>query len=96
MSETDMNASDDSKPVDPAVKVLEQHVLLLSEHFDSVQIICTKHEFHGGDKEMSSARIERGCGCFYSRLGAVKEWVLEMDELTRERVRGGGSEDEDA
>lgn len=51
----------------------------LGEHVDSVQIIIT---YHRGDRG-ESASYSNGKGCFYARMGAVKEWVIRQDQYTK-------------
>lgn len=55
---------------------LDRALAQLSEHFDSVQIIATRHT------GTHTSRFDRGTGNLYSRLGAVAEWL----HLRRSRV----------
>jgi hypothetical protein len=48
---------------------MRRRAVQLSEHFDSVQIICTKHE-HG-----RTGLFHAGCGNRYARLGSAREFL---------------------
>lgn len=52
---------------------------MLGEHFDSVQIFCTRHE---GGPDGGTFSTSRGVGNFYARYGQVREWLLEQDSKT--------------
>ena len=52
----------------------------LSEHFDTVQILCTRHA--SGDED-GTVNISIGIGNWFARYGQVKEWCLKADERTR-------------
>lgn len=66
---------------------LDRCLAQLSEHFDSVQIVATRHN---GDATIS---CHRGTGNWFSRYGAVVEWVEFQQARVREKVRR--EEDED-
>ena len=51
----------------------------LNEHFDSVQIFCTRTDL-GGDTE----HWEIGCGNAYAIYGQVRMWETNVDQLFRE------------
>ena len=67
---------------DRDLRTLDRLLAQLSEHFDSVQIIATRHE---RDRTISA---NRGTGDWYSRYGAVREWLIQQDERAREQIRG--------
>lgn len=69
---------------DPDLVTLDRHVAQLMEHFDSVQIICTRFEAKAGKTSCAS----RGDGNWYARVGAVREWLIRDDQATREDVKG--------
>lgn len=54
----------------------------LSEHFDSVQIICTRRDKSGG-----TPLTHAGKGNWYAREGSVREWLTVMDQRAREMVK---------
>lgn len=56
----------------------------LSEHFDSVQIFCTRHDTGG---EGGTINVKFGVGNYYARLGHIREWLIKEDEATREEIR---------
>lgn len=60
---------------DEDIARLDRMLAQLSEHYDSVQIIATRHN---GDTTLV---VDRGTGNWYSRFGATGEWV------DRERAR---------
>jgi hypothetical protein len=43
----------------------------LKEHFDSIQIIATRHD----DETGLTHSLRRGRGNYYARLAACREWV---------------------
>lgn len=80
-----MEATDQIEPETPddkALKMIEGHVGRLSEHFDSVRILCTKHE-NGQTKNYTI-----GAGNWYAQIGQVREWVTIDDERVRDHARG--------
>lgn len=52
-----------------AEAIVEKAINQLREHFDTVQIFCTR------DYGQSTESFERGSGNFYARLGLAKVWV---------------------
>lgn len=48
----------------------------LSEHFDTVQIFCTRHE---AEIENGTIACTRGIGNWFARKGQVQEWVRNID-----------------
>jgi hypothetical protein len=61
--------SNSAEANDRALAVVKQHSAQLMEHFDSVQIICTKYD---GD---TTVRLSWGGGNHYARTGSVIEWL---------------------
>lgn len=61
--------------------ILKQHALQLVEHFDSVQIVCTKRHQSG------TLIVPRGEGNWYARYGSVRDWVLRQEEDSKCSVR---------
>lgn len=62
----------------------------LGEHFDTVQVFCTRHEPGSDD---GTVTVAFGTGNWFGRYGQVREWVVKQDEFTRIKVR---SEEEKA
>ena len=56
---------------DPDLKILENHVAQLAEHFDTVQIFVTR--YIGESKETVNAHY--GTGNYFARVGQVGTWV---------------------
>jgi hypothetical protein len=69
-------------------KLLEQHVAQIAEHVSAVQIIVT---VQNGNE---SIRYTDGSGCWYSRMGAIREFVVNYDAQIADRVRRLNSEEE--
>ena len=61
--------------------ILAQHATQLSEHFASVQIIVVN------DNVDTTTALFKGAGCWYSRMGAVSEFLLYHKEQMREKAR---------
>ncbi len=56
----------------------------LSEHFDSVQILCTRYK--GGD-DGGTVNISMGEGNWFARYGQMKEWLIREEETSKESRR---------
>lgn len=69
---------DDNPERDQAI--LRNHVAMLAEHFDTVQIVATKSVQDNGTR-----RHTEGAGNWYARYGSVKEWITREEH--RERVQ---------
>lgn len=78
-----MTQEDQERERDAAVKLLDVHVHALSEHFENVQIFCSRVT-DSGDITFG---IQRGAGNVYAREGHVREWLLEHNEQARENAR---------
>lgn len=61
--------------MDHDVDILKKHVAQLMEHFDTVQIFCTRHspELDG------TVRVQWGGGNYYARYGQVNRWIIEEE-----------------
>lgn len=72
--------------------LLRKHVNMLSEHFDSVQIVCTALL-----PDNQTERYVNGSGNWYARVGSVKGWLDRetADTLAQSISREikGGQED---
>lgn len=58
------------------VEMVRKHVQALGEHFDTVQIFCTRHEPFEKDGTIS---VNLGEGNWHARYGQVAEWMIKQD-----------------
>lgn len=72
------------------LKLIEEHLAALSEHFDGVQIFATRHEQGQHD---GTVNIQIGCGNWYARYGHIKAWTIRQDEMLRVELREEREED---
>jgi hypothetical protein len=72
-----MNTSELEKLNEEDDKILKKHVLLLNEHFDSVQIFATRHI----SNELGTVRAAYGSGNFFARVGQIGLWLDRQSEL---------------
>ena len=68
---------------DDEFKIVKMHVARLSEHFDSVVVMVSRHDFKSG----KTISFVNGEGNYNARYGLAKEWVLK-----EERSMGEGYE----
>lgn len=63
--------------LDPDMALIARHVDQLQGHFDTVQVLCTRHRTvtHGGTKYWTN-----GSGNYLARYGQAKEWVLREEQ----------------
>lgn len=76
------------EPVNPDFKRVQDAADALGEHFDSVQIFCSRHE--GGD--VGTISVNYGKGNWFARRGHCREWILKETERSKQEVR---QEDDD-
>jgi hypothetical protein len=69
------------RPDDADEKLIERHVSILMEHFDSVQVFATCVN-EGGTKA-----IHTGKGNYYARRGIVDTWLTKEREGDRIELR---------
>jgi hypothetical protein len=62
-------------------KLLERHVAQISENVTAVQIIAIVQN------GQESSRHTCGAGCWYSRMGAIREFVINDDAEIHNRVK---------
>lgn len=73
MNQEDRNdPSSEYKDISLVKKALEQ----LGEHFDSVQIFCTRYE---PEIEDGTIQVSKGIGNWFARYGSVKEWTIREE-----------------
>jgi hypothetical protein len=63
---------------------IEKHCEDLGEHFDTVQIFCTRL---ADDGEKGTVNIHFGRGNWFARYGFVAYWMKKQDELAAVDVR---------
>lgn len=57
-------------------EIIQSHVAQLMEHFDTVQIFCTRHS----EELEGTVRVQWGGGNYYARYGQVNKWLIEEEE----------------
>lgn len=77
-------AADSTKDAD--LQRVRAHVNQLKEHFDSVQIFCTKPSLAPDGGTVS---INVGAGDFFARYGKAREWVLKEEHNFRAEAEDG-------
>jgi hypothetical protein len=60
-------------------KIIASHVSQLAEHFDTVQVFCTRHE----SDDVGTYVHSKGSGNWCARFGQVKEWYVKQEEDAR-------------
>jgi hypothetical protein len=65
-------------------KLVKQHVAQLREHVDVVRIFVSLDPEEG---QSTTRHCDSGSGNIFAQLGHVKDWIVGMDELTREQAR---------
>jgi hypothetical protein len=78
-----IDTTSDDDPEERDMERIKRACTLLIEHFDSVQIIATRH----APDEDGTIHASWGEGNWYARYGSVREWLLKKDEASRENVR---------
>jgi hypothetical protein len=76
-----MSATTDTP--DPDVVMIEKAIETLGEHFDTVQIFCTRSE---GQAE-GTTFVTRGTGNWFARYGSIRLW-MEREENDEFFCRG--------
>ena len=65
-----------AKEEDKDLKLIDQALQLLGEHFDSVQILATRHESATHD---GTINIAKGVGNWFARYGQCVDFVHKQD-----------------
>lgn len=55
----------------------------LGEHFDTVQIFCTRN----GIEDQSLVNVSAGSGSWYARYGQIKDFILRSEERIKCDIR---------
>jgi hypothetical protein len=66
------------------VELVRKHVQALGEHFDTVQILVTRHM---PAEKNGTVSIEQGSGNWFARRGQARDFVINGDEHVREHAR---------
>jgi hypothetical protein len=65
---------------DEDLKRVQAALNTLGEHFDTVQILATRHE---PGQEDGTVHVELGVGNWFARRGQVADWLVRVDEESR-------------
>lgn len=77
-----MNSTEQNEP-DEQLAIVKSAVARLSEHFETVQIFCTKLN----DSGKGTTHVQWGSGNWFARYGQVKTWSEKEEEDLRIEVR---------
>lgn len=55
----------------------------LGEHFDTVQIFCTRN----GIEDQSLVNVTAGIGSWYARYGQIKDFIIRSEERLKCDIR---------
>lgn len=58
-------------------ELIQRHACAIGEHFDTVQIFCTK------ETDTGTRSKNYGVGNWYARYGQVRDWVLSCEAQTK-------------
>jgi hypothetical protein len=72
-----------SEGQDKDLELVKQAAISLGEHFDSVQIFCTRHE--SGEQD-GTVTVKYGTGNWFARYGQIKDWVLVEEESSKSKI----------
>ena len=75
-------SSDEQEKVD--MDRVKRAVEELAEHFDSVQVFCTRKEPLGSEAEGGTVNVAYGSGDWFARYGVVRMWVVKQENPRRE------------
>jgi len=78
-----------SESINADLARVRKHAEELGEHFDGVQIFCSRHE---AGTEDGTIHVTYGGGNWFARYGQIREWLIQKDEQTREKVRSESKE----
>lgn len=79
MSEESINLEHEA-----AKQIVKKAVAGLSEHFDSVQVFCTRY---AGGEDGGTMPVIEGYGNWFARFGQTTEWVEYSRESARIKAR---------
>ncbi len=76
--------SDNPSPEnDPDLKMIQECLDKLSNHFCTVHVFVTRYE----SDDVGTHSIQRGVGNWYARIGHIKSWLLRMNAQDLEKGR---------
>lgn len=61
----------------PDEKEIDRHIRELGEHFETVQIFCTRTQ--DGSEGGGTHHISKGSGNWHARYGQVKMWCIRSE-----------------
>lgn len=73
-----MSDEEENKTGQSDIARLKAAAALLHQHFDTVQILCTRV-----DDEGETVAVEHGRGNFLARLQQARDWITYNDELVK-------------
>lgn len=68
------------EPLPPDKQRVQDAINVLIEHFDAVQIFACRYEANNDNNTLT---VSHGQGCYHSRIGMAREFVLYEDECVR-------------
>lgn len=75
-----MRYNEDSKAQDLAT--VAGHITALMEHFDTVQIFCTRYDSDDG----GTVNVASGKGNYFARKGHIEQWLEGEEEGDEEEA----------
>jgi hypothetical protein len=75
---------------DADIAEVRKHIEQLLEHFETVQIFCTRYNPNktaDADEERTTTRLQMGSGNWFARVGHVVYWLEEVKEEARVEKR---------
>lgn len=80
MSEDEQQADEEDERAESDMRIVRSHVTQLAEHFDTIQVFCTRHM----ETELGGTIVlHLGSGNWFARYGGVREWVIKQEESMR-------------
>jgi len=70
---------------DDRIEIIKRHVTMLREHFDSIEVVASRHVPEEGGAV--TTRFEWGSGPWYERFGLMRAWVIRKEQEERETAR---------
>jgi hypothetical protein len=62
---------------DADMALIKSHVSVLAEHFDSVQVFCTRHD---NQNLKGTINVHYGSGDWFARYGHVSAWLKSEEK----------------
>ena len=70
--------------IDKDMLVIQKHVALLTEHFDTVHVFVTKHV----NNSEGTVQLNHGSGNYFARYGQIVVWSDDAHDQLMEAARG--------